>query len=152
MASKQEIRPGSFADAVVETPQLITFFDDSLGAVKQVQVPGNEIWKLNYLFIRLSCTATVGFRRLLIEVEDANGNLIERIRVRAEQAASSDRDYRFISNIVSETSFQSDKIYTAIPGDVYLDSGYTLKLSDENVIDAAADQMIIAFQASRVVV
>ncbi len=152
MPNKQETRPGTFADAVIETPRLLTFYDGSLGAIKQVSVPGNEIWKINYLLVRFSCTATIGARRLLIEIEDADGNVIERIRVRAEQTASQDRDYRFMPGIVSETSFHTEKIYTAIPGDVYLDSGYTVKLSDENVIDAAGDRMTVSFQASRVVV
>lgn len=152
MANSQEIREGVFTQATTEVPRLYTFFNEDLGAVKAVTVPNNEVWKLNYLLIRFECSASVGDRRVLIEIEDRDGNIIERIRVRATQAATELRDYRFINNIVSEQAFHSDKIYTAIPGDVYLDSGYTLKLSDENLIDAVGDRMTVSFQVSQAIV
>lgn len=149
MALRQTIREGSFVDSVSVVPKLLTIYNGDIGAVKSFTVPSNEVWKVNYALIKFSCTSVIGNRRFLIEIEDNNGNLILEIRARATQAENENRIYRSASGISSEATFSGDKMYLSVPGDFYLDSGYTVKISDENLIDSINDQMTVSFQVSR---
>lgn len=139
------------ANKVTIAPSIDSKFDSTANdSDKSWVVPDNEVWKLLYLHVLLVTTATVGNRQLTMEILDASSNIILDLTAGAVQAASLTRHYGFIQGIYRETTFVADELQVPMPKDCYLGPGWTLRIYDETAVDAAADDMTVAFAFERI--
>lgn len=150
---RQNVQNDNFSESVVIIPPLYSVYDAVTNdSDKSWTVPENEMWKLNFLHATLISTATVGNRIVTIEIDDEDSNPLIDLFAGAVQAASLTRHYGFIQGIYRETSFINGEIQVPLPKDCYLGPGYSLRVYDSAVVDAAADDMTVSFQAMRYVV
>ena len=112
---------------------------------KTFTVPDGEMWRLLYANATFVTTATVGNRQIRMEVSDPSGSPMGYISSGAVQAASLTRHYGFMQGIYRETSFIDGMIQIPIPLDLYLPAGATIRFYDSAAVDAAADDLTIAF-------
>lgn len=108
-------------------------------------VPNGETWKLMYGRCSLITTATVGNRQIVLEIQDASANIVFSAEAGAVQAASLTREYEFMQGVYRETAFIVNSIQFPIPQDCLLLPGWTLRIYDSATVDAAADDMTVAF-------
>ncbi len=116
---------------------------------KSWTVPNDEIWRLLWASVTLVSTATVGNRQIAIVVSDASSNVVLTINAGAVQAASATVRYLFFPGVPRETSVAVGELRGSIPADLYLPAGYSLRVYDSAAVDAAADDMTVAFQVER---
>lgn len=112
---------------------------------KTFTVPDGEMWKILSADIVLVTTATVGNRQIRFSVSNPDGNVMGYIPAGTTQAASLTRSYGFMQGIYRETAFIDGMIQVPIPVDLYLPAGSTIRFYDSAAIDAAADDMTVAF-------
>lgn len=113
---------------------------------KSWTVPANRRWKISWIHVAYTSTATVGNRQLKMEVLDSGSNLRIDAHAGAVQAASNTYHYEFMKGIYRETSFVDNSIQVPIPYDVVIPAGWSLRIYDESAVDAAADDMTVSFQ------
>ena len=112
---------------------------------KAFTVPGAETWKVMYGHVILTSTATVGNRQILLTVTDNLGNVIYNSYAGNVQAASLAYNYSFNQGIARETTVVANSLQVPIPTDLILLPGYVLRAYDVTAVDAAADDMEVAF-------
>ena len=142
----------NFSESVSLTPVLNTVFhDDANDSDKSWSVQSNESWYLNFVYVTLVSTATVGNRLITLEVIDESSNVIISISAGTTQAASLTRKYGFLQGQYREVSFVNDELQVPLPMSLYIPAGYTLRVYDSAAVDAAADDMEVSFQVQKVV-
>lgn len=147
-----EVAPGQYSESVVELPLIVRAVDSTANdSDKTFTVPTNEMWKLNSMLITLITTATVGNRQIVIEAKDSSGNMLGRMSAGAVQAASSTRYYSIMQGIYREAAFINNDIQVPMPIDTYLKPGSTLRVYDAAAVDAAADDMSVAYSYKKFV-
>lgn len=150
---RQVVRDGNYSEAIVHVPPLETIYDATANdSDKSWTVPGNEIWKLNWVHVLLVTTADVGNRQMAISVADASGNVVMDLVAGVVQAASLTRHYGFLQGIFRETAFVGAELQSPIPIDLYLEPGFVLRVYDSAAVAAAADDMTVSFQYQKFVV
>lgn len=141
-----ELAKGHYTEAFVEVPVIERKIDATANdSDKTFTVPAGEMWKLNSMLITLVSTATVGNRQIVIEAKDPTGVMMGRMSAGAVQAASLTRYYSVMQGIYRESAFINGDIQVPMPVDTYLKPGSTLRVFDSGAVDAAADDMTVAY-------
>ena len=125
---------------------LSTFDNTADDSDKSFVVPDGRQWRIHWLHTRLITTATVGNRQFGISILDDSSNVVLDLHSAAVQIASLTRHYECMQGVFREGSFSADAIHVPLPIDLILLPGWTLRVFDENAIDAAADDMTVSFQ------
>ena len=133
-------------NSVTVQPVVEDYFDDTANdSSKSWTVPDGEQWRLLHAHMIYVSSSDTGDRQVVVQVNDASGNMISHLVAGAVQAASLTRHYTFLQGIYRETAFAGDELQVPIPIDLYLQSGYVLTFKDDAAIAAAADDMTVAF-------
>jgi len=136
------IKYASFKDSTANDSDK-SFTSLSIGA-------GNFDIQLLYLFVELTSTATAGNRLMTLEVQDADSSTIYEDHAGSYQAASNVYHYSFAPGIYRETvstvaeAGVDGTIEVPFPAGLIIPKGYTLRVSDIEAVDAAADDMIVS--------
>ncbi len=109
---------------------------------KSFTVPAGVEWDLQHVHIGLTSTATVGDRRMAVEIQDGSANVLALVQADAVQAASLVRSYNFGQGITDQSAFVNTSLNTAFPA-LRLGPGEVIRVYDIAAIDAAADDMIV---------
>jgi len=123
--------------AGTSTEQIDTTSNDS---DKTFTVPNNKIWFMSLVRCKLSTTATVGNRQLMVRVYDSAGTQINRSGTLAIAASTSGTLYVDMTrNIITDTDGGRGEISGVkcppLTADMYI------RVLDSSVIDAAADDL-----------
>jgi hypothetical protein len=116
---------------------------------KTYTVPAGEEWYVVSVFAVLAATATVGNRRVTVQVLDASDNVLASVPAGAVQAASATVSYNFAPGIADQTSAVNSVLGTSLPAFV-LGAGMKLKVFDAAAIDAAADDLTVRATVKKV--
>lgn len=116
---------------------------------KTVVVPAGELWQLDWMHVTLVSDATVGTRQIILELYD-NANVLQADwHAGATQAASLTRHYMFQPGLLRETAFVNGEILVATPMTLAIPSTWYLRVRDSAAIAAAADDMTVAYQVTK---
>ena len=111
---------------------------------KVYTVPMTQEVQVFTIFVDLTTTATVGDRQLQLLFQNAQARTILDIRPNVVQAASIQRFYSFGPSLANQLAFyDTDVLQTPIPPTLFGKGNYTLRIWDNNVVDAAADDMLV---------
>ena len=149
---RQQIDNNYTESVSVVNPVQQTFNDDANDSNKSFVVPNNEQWKLSNAHITLVSDATVGNRQIVLEILDTAAAVVFSSAAGAVQAASVTRIYDYMQGITKETAFVGTVIQVPIPFNLYVLSGYTLRVRDSAAISAAGDDLTVAFQVEKFVI
>ena len=114
-------------------------------------MPAGEVWRLDWLHAILVSTATVGNRQMIMSLYDSADVFQADYHAGAVQAASLTRHYSFQPGVFRETAFVNGEIQIAIPMNPVIPSGWYLRIYDSAAIDAAADDLTVAYQFTKLV-
>lgn len=119
---------------------------------KTFTVPASTEWKIESIWIEFVSTATAGTRQIEIQILDGSSDVIMKFYAGATQSVSITRNYLFAPGAEALTAFRdTDFISTPIP-EVILPATYGIRVFDNSVSDAAADDMVVHLRyASRTV-
>jgi len=133
---------GPFGRAHATREQLIsdTAANDS---DKSFTVPDGEVWNPTHLTATLVTSADPGNRQLVLEIKDADGNVVVSYAAGAVQADVLTRTYQFGVAYPNETGFTGGVIQHNIVQDLLLPAGYVLRVYDSAAIAAAADDLTV---------
>jgi hypothetical protein len=114
---------------------------------KDFTVPAGMEWKIHWVHVRYTSTATVGNRQIRMTILDDEGTPRVRFDVHAGavQAASLERHYEFMQGIYRETSFVDGALQVPMPHCLRLEPGWTLRIADASDVDAN-DDMVASLQ------
>jgi len=111
---------------------------------KLFTVPASQEWHLWTIFIDFTSSATANDRQLQILIQNAQARTVKDIRPNVVQAASLQRYYNFGPSLANQLAFyDTNQIQTPIPPTLFLKGGYTIRVWDNNAVDAAADDMLV---------
>jgi len=123
--------------------QLVEIIDTALNdSDKTLTVPAGVSWEVKTLFCELITTATVGNRRIRLELTDDSGNVAGQWLASADQTASLTETYNFVPTGDSSTEPVTGVHIIGI-SPIHAPSGYGLRIYDEPAIAAAADDLTI---------
>jgi len=109
---------------------------------KSLTVPSGKQWKVLYGHILFITTATVGDRRISLQIIDENNNIIYIVEALNVQAASLTERYTFGQfGDVSESV--GNRHLIPIPHDTILPENFDLRVFDIGAVDATADDLIV---------
>jgi len=117
---------------------------------KTFTVPAAKEYQILWIWVEFTSTATAGNRQLVIELQDAAGDVIaQAARAGVIQAASLSRNYLFAPAVADMVTFR-DTDYTTcpIPPTVFLGAGQKIRIYDKAAVAAAADDMIVQMQVA----
>jgi len=109
---------------------------------KTYTVPAGEEWYVVSVFATLVASATVGNRRMIVQVLDADDNVLASVPAGAVQAASATVSYNFASGLADQTSSVAGVLGTSLPS-LVLGAGMKLRVADATAVDAAADDLTV---------
>lgn len=111
--------------------------DVGAGNNKTVAVPASgEQWRLLAVLAEFTTTATIGARRLLVEVRDGSNAVFHRQSAGADQAASLSQFYNFAPGLPAETAFTNLTINRPLPPELLLAPAWNISVRDLNAVDA----------------
>jgi hypothetical protein len=111
---------------------------------KSIIVTSGYEWKIQWIWIELTTTASAGDRQMVLEIQDAATDVVFQMRAGAVQAASLTRYYLFAPMGAEITSFRdTDFLYVPLPPVIHLPASYVIRIYDNNAVDAAADDMVV---------
>lgn len=115
---------------------------------KSFVVPAATEWQILWIWVELTSTAIVGNRQLEIQIIDTGPDVVASwARAAAVQAATLTRNYLFAPAVADITDFRdTDYMTTPVPVGAFLKAGQTLRVFDNNAVDAAADDMVVHIQ------
>lgn len=113
---------------------------------KSFTVPASTEWRVKWIYVELTTTATAGNRQMEIQIQDDAADVIARLVCGDVQAASLTRYYLFAPNVAELTAERdTDKFSTLMP-EWILPASYVVRVWDNAAVDAAADDLIIQMQ------
>jgi hypothetical protein len=113
---------------------------------KTFTVPANVEWEILWIWVQYTSTATVGVRQLEIQIIDS-GNIIAQWQTGVTQSEGLVYNYLFGGGIPdSLVTRDVNYITTPLMGAQFLGEGQTIRIWDNNAIDASADDMIIRLE------
>lgn len=134
------------------TPKLV-YVDSTNDSDVTLTVPARKIWRLLWLAVTLSTTASVGNRSLHIYITDGT-NIVWKTFLGANIAASQvgtmylepDAAANLTARPGPGASNSANVSATyGIPDCLILPAGSTIRVWDRNAVDAAADDMLIGY-------
>lgn len=111
-------------------------------------IPFNEEVKLHWIHVVYTSDATVGNRRLQMQLLKGS-DVYNDAHAGAVQAASLVYDYNFKQGIFRETSFIDNEIEVPLPKDFIIQGNFSLKIFDKEGV-SGSDSMIISYQYSTI--
>jgi hypothetical protein len=113
---------------------------------KTFTVPAGAEWEVLWIYVQYTSTATAGVRQLEIQIID-NGNIIAQWQTGVTQSEGLGYNYLFGGGIPdSLTTRDTNYITTPLMGAQFLGAGQTIRIWDNNAIDASADDMIVRME------
>jgi hypothetical protein len=114
---------------------------------KTFTVPASTEWQILWIWIEFTTTATVGVRQLEVQLQDSAGDVIGAWQVGSTQIASLTYNY-LLAIAMPDLAALRDSVYllTPLPAGLFLTAGQKIRIWDNNVVDAAADDMNIQMQ------
>lgn len=116
---------------------------------KVITVPVNALWRLHYLWIEYSCTATANTRNLQVTIQDTADDIRWSSR-RLQMEANEGGRMRLTSgagvgeaSTVANPENATESLFEALPDPTYLFQGEDIRVVDVSAVDAAADDMQI---------
>jgi hypothetical protein len=148
MAGTQKVNESYISDAVVNVPPIVDVYDETTGSSnKDFVVPDNEMWKINYVYIELSTSATVGDRNLDVLVTNpALKTIFSSDAGVVVPAGATTQAFLYMPGAPRETTIVEGQAHVGIPNDLYVMGGNTFTVFDNAEIDPAGDDMIVGFQ------
>jgi hypothetical protein len=117
---------------------------------KTLTVPVMTLWQVLWIRVELTTTATAGDRQLAIQILDTGPDVIAEFRPRVTQAASLAYVYQFAPGMAQDTAvYDTDLVTTPLPPTLILDPEFSLRIYDNNAVDAAADDMVVQLMVAR---
>ncbi len=120
---------------------------------KTFTVPADTEYQILWIWVEFT-TGAGADRQLEVEIQDTGTDVIATWAIPSVvQGAAITRNYLFAPGVVDLAGFRdTDFISTPIPVAAFLQEGDILRIFDNNVVDVAADDMIVQIQiASRAV-
>lgn len=111
---------------------------------KVFTVPAGQVWVITHIHAELIATATVGSRRLRVMARDAADVVYMQAEASVTIPASQTQDADFFPGAPDSVSEVNDTIKVSMPVLVLL-AGHDLVVEDGAAIDAAADDLTVAF-------
>lgn len=109
---------------------------------KEMVVPAGKTWEVLAVFASLVASATVGNRRLAVEIQDPADAVLARISAGAVQVASATTGYTFAPGVADQAATVNGHLQTGIPA-LQLPAGCGVRVLDAAAVDAAADDMTV---------
>lgn len=127
-------------------PNYLLWQDTALNdADKTLTVPDKHTYVIKQGNVNFISTATVGERRLRIEIKDNNGVMLWAGMSAAGQIASKEYEYMISSNYYKAVAdINASHSHFSIPPEFVLKEGYTFRVWDAEGIALAADDMTIS--------
>ena len=114
---------------------------------KTFTVTTGEIWQVQTIYVDYTSTATAGNRQLVVQFRDDSDNIVGEARAGATQAESLQYFYTFSLTGADMTSVRdTDQLSVGLPL-MTLQSGYDIRIFDNNAVAAAADDMTVRVSA-----
>ena len=110
---------------------------------KMFAVPAGKQWVLQWIYVTLACSATVGNRAIWINIMDAANNVIYKLYGGAVVTATNSGLFSFAPGNPDETSFTSTYIRRSLPFPFALPGGYKIQVHDLAAVDATHDDMTV---------
>lgn len=111
---------------------------------KTFVVTASYEWKIQWIWVEFTSTATGGNRQLVVEIQDPSNDVIFQMRAGIVQADTILRYYLFAPMGAEIVAFRdTDFLYVPMPPAIHLPASYIVRVYDSKAIDAAADDMII---------
>ncbi len=111
---------------------------------KTLTVPAGTEWHIMWIWVELASTVAVGDRQMVVEFQDAAGDVMGQVRAGIVQAASLTRFYLFAPSLADLLGFRdTDYLMTPLPPTVLLSEGMGIRVYDNNAVAAAADDMVV---------
>jgi len=109
---------------------------------KTLTVPSGKQWKWRYGLALFVTSATVGNRRIILEIRDAGGNNFYRMFSLNATAASTTDNFVF-GNFGDTAEDAGGNMTLPIPTECILDENFQIRIFDSAAVDAAADDLTI---------
>ena len=117
---------------------------------KAITVPATDYYQILWVWVELTTTATVGDRQIVVEYQDAAGDVIGQVRVGQVQAASLTRYYMIAPALADHLAFRdTDYLMTPMPSTLILSQSQRLRVYDNNNGDVDGDDMVVQIQIAR---
>jgi len=107
-----------------------------------ITVPDNEFWEVEHMNVRLTATATVGSRTLIVEVDSENASLLAQFAGDGTTTASAIRNHNFSYRIATTDQIQSG-IHFYGHFLKYLKPGWTITFSERLGVDSADSVAVV---------
>lgn len=111
---------------------------------KVFTVPAGEVWLVTHINVQTTATATAGNRRHRVIARDTSDNIYAQIESAATFPASQTQNTEFFPGAPDAGAEVNDTLKVSMPVLILL-PGHDLVVEDGAAIDAAADDMIVAF-------
>lgn len=110
---------------------------------KTFTVPANTKWRVKWIYVELTSTATAGTRQMEVQIQDDTTDVIARLACGDTQIESLTFYYLFAPHVAELTAERDvDKLTTLMP-EWILPAGYIVRVWDNDARDPAADDMIV---------
>jgi hypothetical protein len=111
---------------------------------KAFTVPAGKEWRIAFVYAQLVTTATVGNRKMRMEIDDGT-NLVWFKEWTPTQAASLTRHYFSGPSLPDDAAFDASGRARMLfePREIIIPAGWRIRLYDVAAIDAAADDMTV---------
>ena len=113
---------------------------------KVISVPADTDWKVLWIWVEYTSNATVGNRKLLIELRDSGDDVIMQLRNEVLQPASKTYYYAYGVDLPNDTEvMDTDYVQHALPSNIVLPELFDIHFVDEAGItsDSAGEDLII---------
>lgn len=115
---------------------------------KSFTVPLTYVYEVQWIYVELTTTATVGNRQLLVEIQDPSGDVIMQVMAAAVQAASLAHEYTFGYGLTQYDGADATKHCIPLPR-LILGPRHFVRVYDAAAVDAAADDMVVQMFVTR---
>ena len=110
---------------------------------KTFTVPASTQWKILWIYIEYTATATVGTRTLAAQIRDSGDDVIYDVRSGLTITLGQARSFVWMPGVTRESAYVDGMAVVSLPTDLWLPAGYDIRINDRGAIDLAADDMIV---------
>lgn len=107
-------------------------------------VPALVTWEIQSIRVEFIATATVGNRQLTVRVQDDVSDIVFEVTPGIVQTANQNIQYHFAPHLPDLTAGRDAGAHMLTPfPNLILLAGYTVRVFDNNAVDATADDMVV---------
>ncbi len=110
---------------------------------KTITVPVGKRWHLKSAYASIATTGTAGNRRMVLEIKDDSDNIVGVFPAGVDAPASQTWQFTWAPDIPRDSAGIAARAGIPIPGNLFLPAGWKIRIADNNVTDAAADDLTI---------